>query len=126
MAIGIGIPALLPVRARNSSALCNAECRTLYSAISVCESTSQADYFSSDYCGRVNNSYCSDLRLKDNDLVTAVFTNCGRDSYCSSSCNSSIARLESFSGCCRASYLNNSCKYQDTQPEANYSNRSLH
>lgn len=118
----VALPSLLPTpissaclaayRATNSSALCKAECRSLYSAISECESPSLADDFSAQYCGRVNNSYCS--ALKDGGLVSAIYSNCGyapASASCSSSCKSSIAALQNFSGCCRA-YILNSAKLQ--------------
>lgn len=118
----VALPSLLPTpissaclaayRATNSSALCKAECRSLYSAISECESPSLADDFSAQYCGRVNNSYCS--ALKDYGLVSAIYSNCGyapASASCSSSCKSSIAALQNFSGCCRA-YILNSAKLQ--------------
>ena len=88
----------------NTSAVCIAECQSLYTLSAQCAGTAQADALARDYCGNVNNTYCAGLQ--DNGLVSAVRTACSNATYCSPSCVAAIAALQQNSGCCRYSELN--------------------
>ena len=109
------LPSLLPsvsskcltgLKARNKSTLCVEECRSLYSAYSQCTSSTSAD-LNLDICDRqFNTASCSTLTQQDLELTAAVQSTCNSATYCSPSCRSSIAALETFSGCCRADVLN--------------------
>ena len=88
----------------NTSAVCIAECQSLYTLYAQCAGTAQADFLATLYCGKVNDMYCTNLQ--DYGLVSAVSSACSNATYCSPSCVAAIAALQQNSGCCRYSELN--------------------
>ena len=88
----------------NTSAVCIAECQSLYTLYAQCEGTAQADRLASSFCGQVSNTYCNNRQ--DDGLVGAVSSACSNATYCSPSCVAAIAALQQNSGCCRYSELN--------------------
>ena len=88
----------------DTSAVCIAECQSLYTLYAQCAGTVQADALATRYCGKVNNTYCTNLQ--DDGLVSAVSSACSNATYCSPSCVAAIAALQQNSGCCRYSELN--------------------
>ena len=87
-----------------TSAICIADCQSLYALLAECQGTTTANAIAMYYCGQVNGQYCS--ALQDSALANVVRTACSNATSCSNSCMTAISALEQNSGCCQFFVLN--------------------